>query len=129
MTKISRIKLPREQLSLLIDQLWRAFTLLETKDEVHKFLHDILTRTELQMLSKRLEIVKMLNEGCSYAIIKNTLKVTDSTIAKISNWNDAFGDGYKLVIDRLVSGEKSRKNKSWLVKPRPMPSSRRAAML
>jgi TrpR-related protein YerC/YecD len=123
MTKISRIKLDQDDLALLIGQLWKAFTLLETKDEVHKFLHDILTRTEIQMLAKRLEVVKMLREGHTYDLIRKRLNVSDVTIAKINNWYQAFGEGYNIVIDRLHQIEKSR-----LPKDRPItPASVRAA--
>lgn len=113
MTKISYKKIPADKVAQLRDQLWRAITLLENKDEVRKFFYDILTRTEIQMLAKRLEIVKMLHDKSSYIEIRKALCVTDSTIAKISNWNDAFGQGYKIILERLEKiNSKSKVNKS-----------------
>ena len=68
-----------------INNFWVVITLLQGKDEVKEFLKDLLTHTEMQMLSKRLQIAKMLFEGHNYETIKNYVKVTDQTIARINN--------------------------------------------
>lgn len=101
MTKLSVKKLSDDKMGLLIEQLWRAFASLKSKDEVHAFLHDILTRTEVQMLAKRLQVVMMLEEGMKYEQIKDALNISEATISKIANWRQAFGTGYKIVIERL----------------------------
>jgi len=101
MTKISRKKLPLERDEQMLNQLWQAVTLLETKDEVRKFLRNILTRTEIKMLSKRLEAIRMLDEGYRYFDIRKQLNMSEVTIAKLSEQYQSFGEGYKLVIDRL----------------------------
>jgi len=101
MTKISAKKLTENQMGLLIGQLWKAVTLLENKEEVHKFLRDLLTRTESQMLAKRLQAVKMLKEGCKYFEIRKKLNMSDVTIAKLRNEYESFGEGYRMVIERL----------------------------
>ncbi len=85
----------------MIDQLWLAIALLKDKKEVHDFLHDILTHTEIQMLAKRLQVVIMLEEGLTYEQIKSSLNVSEATISKIQNWKEAFGKGYTMVIERL----------------------------
>ncbi|MBI4049415.1 MAG: hypothetical protein HY395_01185 [Candidatus Doudnabacteria bacterium] len=101
MTKVSRIKLPKERDELMLNQLWQAVTLLETKDEVRKFLRNILTRTEIKMLSKRLEVIRLLDEGYTYFEIRKQLSMSESTIAKLNDQFESFGEGYRLVIDRL----------------------------
>ena len=106
MTKLSRKKLKGNKMGLLIDQLWRAFASLKNKDEVHVFLHDILTHTEIQMLTKRLQVVIMLDEGYTYQQVSNTLNISQSTITKVQNWKQTFGQGYKLVEGRLSSRKK-----------------------
>ncbi|MBI3952794.1 MAG: helix-turn-helix domain-containing protein [Candidatus Doudnabacteria bacterium] len=110
MTKLSSKKLPSDRTGFLIDQLWKAVTLLETKEEVRQFLHDILTRTELQMLAKRLEVVKMISEGYTYEQIRKQLNISDVTIAKINNWFEAFGSGYRLIIERLHKIDQKRRD-------------------
>ncbi|MBI2607513.1 MAG: helix-turn-helix domain-containing protein [Candidatus Doudnabacteria bacterium] len=111
MTKISRKKLSEDKMGLLIDQLWRGFASLKDKDEVHEFLHDLLSRTEIQMLAKRLEVVRLLNEGWKYEEIKNRLNISEATISKINNWKEAFGQGYQKVIERLKRESEKRKRK------------------
>lgn len=106
MTKISRKKLSGDKMGLLIEQLWRAFASLKNKEEVHDFLHDILTHTEIQMLAKRLQVVMLLEEGLTYKQIKDILNISEATISKIQNWRQAFGRGYKTVIDRLAEQKK-----------------------
>ena len=108
MTKLSRKKLTGDKMGLLNEQLWRAFASLKSKNEVHAFLHDILTHTEIQMLAKRLQVVMMLEEGLTYAQIKDSLNISEATISKIQNWKQAFGSGYKTVIERLSNQKKPR---------------------
>ncbi|OGE82100.1 MAG: hypothetical protein A3B10_00665 [Candidatus Doudnabacteria bacterium RIFCSPLOWO2_01_FULL_44_21] len=124
MTKISTKPVPENRMGQMIDQLWRAVASLETKDEVHDFLHDILTHTELQMLAKRLQVVVMLDEGFKYEEIKKALSISEATISKIQNWRQAFGKGYSVVIERLKNKKKNYRN----VKSGRIYSSRTAAL-
>jgi TrpR-related protein YerC/YecD len=101
MTKISFKKLSEKKTQELTDQLWKAVTLLENKSEVRSFLHDILTHTEIQMLAKRLEVVRLLDEGYKYEEIRKSLNISEATISKIQNWREAFGQGYNIVLERL----------------------------
>jgi TrpR-related protein YerC/YecD len=101
MTKLSFKKLSDDKIRELTDQLWKSVTLLETKDEVRLFLCDLLTRTEIQMLAKRLQVVRMLNQGLKYEEIRQALNISEATISKIHNWEDAFGGGYRIVVERL----------------------------
>ncbi|MBI4049737.1 MAG: helix-turn-helix domain-containing protein [Candidatus Doudnabacteria bacterium] len=121
MTKLSIKKLSEDKMGLLIEQLWRAFASLKDKDEVHAFLHDILTHTEIQMLAKRLQVVMMLEEGLTYEQIKDVLNISEATISKIANWKQAFGSGYQIVIERLSDQKRNPRL------ARGVTSSRRAA--
>lgn len=76
-------------------------TLLENKEQVKSFLKDLLTHTEMKMLAKRIQIAKMLLEGYSYQDIRNYVKVTDPTIAKISNILEMSGEGLRTAINYL----------------------------
>ena len=115
MTKVSRKNLTPDRRDLMINQLWQAVTLLESKDEVRKFLRNILTRTEVQMLSKRLEVIRMLNEGYTYFEIRKQLNMSESTIAKLNDQFQSFGEGYKLVIDRLWKINRKKEPKKRLL--------------
>lgn len=101
MTKISRIKLDPKHLGFFLNNFWNLITLLENKDQVKNFLKDLLTHTEMKMFAKRIQISKMLIEGHSYQTIRKYVKVTDSTIARISNILGAERNGLKIAINYL----------------------------
>ena len=106
MTKISRIKVDPRHLGLFLNNFWNLITLLENKDQVKDFLKDLLTHTEMKMFAKRIQIAKMLIERYNYRAIRNYVKVTDSTIARMNNTLEVGGDGLKTAIGYLQKIEK-----------------------
>lgn len=108
MTRVSRKALPEEKIGLYVDEFWRAVTLLESKDEVRAFFRDMITSTERVMLAKRLQIAKWLYQGADYTFIKKELNVSNTAIAGVSRWLDSFGEGYKLIIPRLLALSKRK---------------------
>ena len=101
MTKVSRIRLDPKHLGFFLNNFWNLITLLENKDQVKSFLKDLLTHTEMKMFAKRIQIAKMLLDGHNYQTIRTYVKVTDSTIARISNLLEIGGDGLKTAINYL----------------------------
>lgn len=101
MTRISRIKVDPQHLLFFLNNFWNLITLLENKDQVKDFLKDLLTHTEMKMFAKRIQIAKMLLEGYNYQAIRKYVKVTDSTIARISNLLEIGGNGLKTAINYL----------------------------
>lgn len=90
-----------------VNDLWSSFTLLESKEEVRGFLKELLTHTEMKMLAKRLQIAVLLLTGTPYNTIKETVRVQNSTIAKISNVINIFPNGYlKKMAERLIQARK-----------------------
>ena len=114
MSKVSRIKIDSEQLGFFLNNFWSVITLLENKDQVKGFLKALLTHTEIKMFAKRMQIAKMLIEGYTYKDIRNHVRVTDSTIARINNILETNGDGLKTAIAFLqkIEREKMRKRMS-----------------
>lgn len=106
MPKISRFKVDSKHLGFFINNFWNVITLLENKDQVKDFLKDLLTHTEMKMFAKRIQIAKMLLEGHNYRDIKNHVKVTDPTIARVSNILETNGEGLKTAIGYLQKIEK-----------------------
>jgi TrpR-related protein YerC/YecD len=124
MTKVSKKQLQRNIDAYLQEQLWRAITLLGNKQQVKEFLRDILTNTEIVMLSKRLQVIKMLEEGCTYKQISKALNMSEATINKLYNQYNLFGAGFKNIIPKLQKIESSvKKHKKSII-----PASSRAAI-
>ena len=65
------------------------------------FLQDLLTKSEVQMLSKRLRIARLLLEGRTYEEIEKQIQVSHSTVAKIGAWLVEKGDGFRKIIKNL----------------------------
>ncbi|OGD85847.1 hypothetical protein A3B51_03250 [Candidatus Curtissbacteria bacterium RIFCSPLOWO2_01_FULL_41_18] len=111
MTKISRLGPEPKRMNQFIGSFWDAVTLLEERDEVSSFLKDLLTPVEIRMLSKRLQIAKMLNLGYDYQTISTFVRVTPTTISKV-NSNLRYGSGgIDLIIRRLIKLDRQRQNK------------------
>lgn len=73
---------------------------LKSRDEVKMFFKDILTLSEIVMISRRLQIAQMLLEGEGYEDIKRKMKTSFDTIGQVDRWlNTGFG-GYRKVIER-----------------------------
>jgi TrpR-related protein YerC/YecD len=89
----------KEKETLLVD-FCQALAALKTPQEVAEFLKDLLGPAELEMLAKRLQVAKYLIKGWTYSEIKELLKVSFSTIARVNFWLQVSGKGYRLVAER-----------------------------
>lgn len=71
--------------------------------EAELLFKDLLTRTELSVLTKRVAIALFLDKGRSYENIKNTLKVSSATIASVQ---ETIGNpGMQLALNKIKSEE------------------------
>ena len=92
----------------IILDLVNGFLLCKNMDEAIIFLGDLLTKKELEILSRRLRIAKFLLEGKDYREIQTQIHVSHGTIAKISAWLTEKGDGFRNVIKRLPKESKNK---------------------
>ena len=68
---------------------------LKNRDEVKSFFKDLLTLSEIVMISRRIQIAKMLLRGVTHEIIREKLRVGFNNIAQVENWlHNGFG-GYR----------------------------------
>ncbi len=84
----------------LLREFCEALAVLKTADEAMKFLVDLLGRQEMIALAKRIKIAKLLLSGKDYRTIERLLRVSHSTVAKISRWLIESGEGFKLIAER-----------------------------
>ncbi|MFS0752661.1 YerC/YecD family TrpR-related protein [Oceanobacillus sp. 1P07AA] len=90
-------KLRGEQLDLLFD----AILSLKDKEECYKFFDDIATMSEIQSLSQRFQVAKMLTEGKTYSAIEKETKASTATISRVRRCINYGSDGYNLVLERM----------------------------
>ena len=82
------------------DELFSAILKLGTLDECRKFFEDVCTIKELEAISQRLEVAKMLKDGKNY---NEVCKVTGASTATISRVNKCLvygSGGYGIVFDK-----------------------------
>lgn len=106
MTLVSKYK-PSEKIGKRIEEIF-VWTISNLKDESASFLDEFLSPTEKIVLSKRLAIAVMLSKGFGYEEIKETLKVTSATVAKVSYWMKYKGKGFLKIVDMIKRDEKHK---------------------
>lgn len=86
----------------LIEELYEGILTLETVEECYRFFEDICTIKELQSISQRLKVARMLRENMTYNQIEDTTGVSTATISRISKCLHHGPGGYNLVLDRVI---------------------------
>jgi TrpR-related protein YerC/YecD len=97
-----------EQESLVFD-LVHALVQTQTVGEAALFVQDLLTKSEMKMLGKRLRIAKLLLSGMTYDEIQKNLHSSHTTVAKIAAWLAERGDGFRKIVERLPKEKQEEK--------------------
>jgi TrpR-related protein YerC/YecD len=85
-----------------LDDLADAFLTLRNRDEVKRFLRDLCTLTELEALSHRWQIARMLEEKKPYLEIAETIHTSTATVTRVAQWLRHGTGGYRLALDRTA---------------------------
>src|SRR3990167_1666437 len=102
-------KLTKSQTQELIVDLCEAIALTGSSNEAAELLTDLLGKQELEMIAKRLRIAELLLEERTYEEIREALKTSGSTIARVQVWLQQSGEGYRKIIERTKGKRKRRK--------------------
>ena len=94
-------KLPKQEQTRLILRFCQALAQIKSPEEAAAFITDLLSKTESEMLAKRLKIAEELIVGKKYNDISDNIKVGFSTVARVSEWLKISGAGYRTIIERL----------------------------
>ena len=89
----------------LIEELYEGLLMLETVEECYKFFEDICSIKELQSISQRLKVARMLKENMTYNQIEDKTGASTATISRISKCLHHGPGGYNLVLDRVIGKE------------------------
>ncbi len=84
-----------------MDQLFQAILSLETLEECYRFFDDLCTIAELKSLAQRLQVARMLQDGCTYHHIEEETGASTATISRVKRCLLYGSDGYPMVLDRL----------------------------
>ncbi len=84
-----------------VEQLFKAILTLENVDECYAFFEDVCTIQELQSISQRFNVAKMLTEKQTYLDIAKQTGASTATISRVNRSLNYGCDGYELVFERM----------------------------
>ncbi len=108
MSQVSKRFLQKKTQDRIITLFTDSILLCDTREKSVSFLDDLLTPTEKVMLSKRFSIAFMLLENYDYSTICQILKVSRSTIGKVSYWLKEKGNGFREIYEQLKQKDFTR---------------------
>jgi len=100
--------LPKEKRIQMIAEFYDIIDSLKNRKEVRLFFKDLLTGDEIATLMRRVEVAILLSANFTYDQISEILGVGKGKINNIQKVLAKEGDGYKIVIKRLLEDRKKR---------------------
>ncbi|MBQ2712922.1 MAG: TrpR-like protein YerC/YecD [Clostridia bacterium] len=92
-----RSKFESESCDLLFD----AILTLKNREECYRLFEDLCTIHELEVLSQRMAVARLLNEQMTYQDIAQKTQASTATICRINRALNYGSDGYRLVLERM----------------------------
>ena len=86
------------------DKLFEAILKLESIEECRRFFEDICTVKELEAITQRLEVAKLLAEGQNYQEISKICGASTATISRVSKCLQYGDGGYAIVLGEEEEG-------------------------
>ena len=84
-----------------LNDLYDAILQLRDREECYAFFEDICTISELQALSQRLHVAKLLRKKMTYQQISKTTGASTATISRVNRCVVYGTGGYNRILDRL----------------------------
>ncbi len=84
-----------------VDRLFDAVLCLRNREECYTFFEDVCTVNELQSLSQRFEVAKMLRDQKTYLDIAEKTGASTATISRVNRSLNYGNDGYDMVFSRM----------------------------
>ena len=92
-----------------VDHLFEAILCLKDKEECYTFFEDVCTINEIQSLSQRFEVAKLLREKRTYLEIAEQTGASTATISRVNRSLNYGNDGYDMVFRRMEQEDQENK--------------------
>lgn len=106
MSQVSRRILAKKVQEKMFQLFFNSLARLTDPKDVQLFLFDFLSPPEQTMLAKRFAIAILLEKGYQYEAIKDILKVSQETIARVNMSLRYKKAGYKKIVKKALQDEK-----------------------
>lgn len=108
--KVKSHQLTEAERKKIFNDFYNAIASLNDSKEAEIFLNDLLSPSELIMISRRIQIARLLLAGETQAAVRDKLKVGFNTINQVERWLNNGFNGYKTVL-------KKKKGRNYREKP------------
>ena len=88
------------------DGLFEAILNLQNMEECYIFFEDVCTINEIQSLSQRFEVARLLREKKTYLEIAEKTGASTATISRVNRSLNYGNDGYDMLFRRMAKAEK-----------------------
>ncbi|OGJ57412.1 hypothetical protein A2635_00805 [Candidatus Peribacteria bacterium RIFCSPHIGHO2_01_FULL_51_9] len=78
--------------------LCQVIASLKTEEDVGNFLRDVATLSELQALSERLEVARLLSKGLSYRQVAAQTGASTTTVTRVAHFIENGAGGYRKIL-------------------------------
>lgn len=85
-------------------ELCRAILTMDDQEELAGFLRDLCTHRELEDLTGRWTIVRLLDQGLPYREIAQQCSTSTTTVTRVNQWLQHGMGGYRTALDRIEGG-------------------------
>jgi TrpR-related protein YerC/YecD len=82
------------------EDLFATIASLRTPEEVHRFLRDLCTRSELDAMAHRWQVARLLDEGLPYLETAKRAQASTTTVTRVAQWLRNGEGGYALALRR-----------------------------
>lgn len=84
-----------------LDELFTAIMTLDNLNDTYLFFDDLCTVNEIQSLSQRFQVAKLLKQGHTYATIEAQTGASTATISRVKRSLEWGNDTYTAALKRL----------------------------
>ena len=88
-----------------VDFLFDAVLSLNDSEECYTFFEDVCTINEIQSLTQRFEVARLLREKKTYLEIAERTGASTATISRVNRSLNYGNDGYDMVFRRMEAEE------------------------
>ncbi len=88
-------------------ELFKALSIINDAKDMANFCRDLMTEKEIEALSGRWQVAKLLNQGISQREASKKTGVSITTVTRVNQWLERGLGGYKKTITRVNQNSKS----------------------
>jgi uncharacterized protein YerC len=105
MAQVSKYRLRPDVWEKVFNMFLESFLSVKKKDDLNAFVHSIFTPTERIMLAKRFAAAVLLAKGTDQRSVARKLRMSTTTISKMSSILKYEGDGLYPVIEKIIRSQ------------------------